>query len=67
MVKKASGELQAFSQEKLRKSLERSGAETMLADEIVEHLSSQMPHHVLILHQQYSHDLSNILSSLIAS
>lgn len=42
MVKKASGELQAFSQEKLRRSLERSGAETMLADEIVEHLSSQM-------------------------
>ena len=42
MVKKASGELQEFSQEKLRRSLERSGAETMLADEIVEHISSQV-------------------------
>ncbi|MBI4437437.1 restriction endonuclease [Candidatus Uhrbacteria bacterium] len=42
MVQKASGELQKFSPEKLRKSLERSGADAILSDEIVEHLSSQM-------------------------
>lgn len=42
MVKKASGELQAFSQEKLRVSLERSGADPMLVDEIVDHISSQV-------------------------
>lgn len=42
MVKKASGELQEFSQDKLRGSLERSGADPMLADEIVEHISGQV-------------------------
>lgn len=42
MITKASGELQEFSQEKLRRSLERSGAESMLADEIVEHISGQV-------------------------
>lgn len=42
MVKKASGELQEFSQKKLRGSLERSGADPMLADEIVEHVASQL-------------------------
>ena len=42
MVKKASGEFQEFSQEKLRRSLEYSGAETMLADEVVDHISSQV-------------------------
>lgn len=42
MVKKASGELQEFSQEKLRRSLERSGAEPMLSDEVVAHISSQV-------------------------
>lgn len=42
MVQKASGELQPFSKEKLRISLEKSGADTILADEIVEHISSQI-------------------------
>lgn len=42
MIKKASGEFQEFSQEKLRKSLERSGVDVMLADEIVAHISSQV-------------------------
>lgn len=42
MVKKASGELEEFSQDKLRGSLERSGADPMLADEIVEHISGQV-------------------------
>ncbi|MEK7665755.1 MAG: restriction endonuclease [Patescibacteria group bacterium] len=42
MIKKASGELQAFSYDKLRHSLETSGADSMLADEIVEHISSQL-------------------------
>lgn len=42
MVKKASGELQEFSQDKLRGSLERSGADPMLADEIVDHISGQV-------------------------
>lgn len=42
MVKKASGDLQEFSREKLQKSLEKSGVEPMMADEIVEHISSQL-------------------------
>lgn len=42
MVKKMSGELQEFSRDKLRGSLERSGADSILADEIVDHISSQV-------------------------
>jgi hypothetical protein len=42
MVTKASGELQKFSQKKLRKSLEQSGAGAILTDEIVEHISNQV-------------------------
>lgn len=42
MVKKASGVLEPFSPEKLRRSLEKSGADQILADEIVEHISDQL-------------------------
>ncbi len=42
MVTKASGELQAFSEEKLLSSLVKSGADPVLADEIVEHISGQV-------------------------
>lgn len=41
-VKKASGELQEFSDKKLSRSLENSGADPLLADEIVEHIRSQL-------------------------
>jgi len=42
MITKASGELQEFSEEKLQTSLVRAGADPVLADEIVEHISSQV-------------------------
>jgi hypothetical protein len=42
MVTKASGELQEFSEEKLQASLVKAGADPVLADEIVEHISGQV-------------------------
>lgn len=42
MIQKASGDLQPFSPEKLRLSLEASGADPMLAEEVVEHISQQL-------------------------
>lgn len=42
MVSKASGELQEFSERKLLTSLISAGADPMLAEEIVEHIASQV-------------------------
>ena len=42
MVAKASGELQEFSEGKLLKSLISAGADPILAEEIVEHIASQV-------------------------
>jgi len=42
MVKKSSGELQVFSREKLQRSLEKSGVDSIIADEIVERISRQL-------------------------
>ena len=42
MVKKASGDMELFSQDKLRRSLEHSGVDPVLTDEVVEHISSQV-------------------------
>lgn len=42
MIKKASGELQPFSEGKLRSSLEKAGVEGVLADEVAAHVASQV-------------------------
>lgn len=42
LIKKASGEMQEFSVEKLQRSLERAGAEATLAEEIAEYISRQV-------------------------
>lgn len=41
MVRKASGELEAFSEKKLRRSLERAGADRVLAEEVAAHVARQ--------------------------
>lgn len=44
LVRKASGERETFSEEKLRTSLLRSGASPELAEEIVGHVGNEAPH-----------------------
>lgn len=41
-IKKASGELQEFSREKLARSLENAGVDPVAADEVVDHIAGQV-------------------------
>lgn len=41
-IKKASGDLEKFSESKLRRSLQKSGADAMVVDEVVAHITGQV-------------------------
>lgn len=53
-VLKASGELENFSEDKVRNSLARAGADSILVDKIITHIGSEL-YNGISTHQIYSH------------